>query len=210
MKNILFIDFNGVISYKPFWWSLEQKDPQIFEQINQFYFKDNIDLIKDWMKGARTSEEVCQKFCDETGYDYQLIYDTLKYDCRFIDIAHEVISKLRELKEYYHVILVTDNMDCFSRRTLDKNPNFDVFDDIFMSHIEWYFKKENNCQAFDRYISKYNAIVSNCILIDDSSNNCKAFEVYWWRIYNTKTKENVLDALEVVLENCKNNRVWQY
>ena len=48
-KNIVFIDFNGVISYKNFWFSLEKSNPIIYEEINEFLFGENIQIVKDWM-----------------------------------------------------------------------------------------------------------------------------------------------------------------
>ena len=51
-----------------------------------------------------------------------------------MDIAPQVIHLLRALKDYYYIVLVTDNMDCFRRRTVSyRQQDSQVFDYIFDS-----------------------------------------------------------------------------
>ena len=54
-KNIVFIDFNGVISYDKFWKSLEDEKHELHrfkEGIETFLFKDNKPILLDWMIGS--------------------------------------------------------------------------------------------------------------------------------------------------------------
>lgn len=62
--NILFIDFNGVISYKPFWYSWKDAKNNDYEIIQKVLFGENIELVKERMIGGKTSEEVCLFLAD--------------------------------------------------------------------------------------------------------------------------------------------------
>jgi hypothetical protein len=43
------MDFNGVISYKNFWFSLEKNNATVYEKINKVLFEENLEMVKDWM-----------------------------------------------------------------------------------------------------------------------------------------------------------------
>lgn len=73
-KNILFIDFNWVISYKNFWHSLEIKDNKTYESINNYLFKENINIVKDWMVWKYSSNEVCEYISNNLSLDFKYIY----------------------------------------------------------------------------------------------------------------------------------------
>ena len=60
-KNILFVDFNGVISYDPFWASLKNPSSSMHhlsEPIETFLFKNDIELVVGWVKGEYTTEQI--------------------------------------------------------------------------------------------------------------------------------------------------------
>jgi len=64
-KNILFLDFNRVISFDPFWKSLEVNNTELFNRIEDFLFKKNRQIIRDWMTGVYSSEDVHHIFSKE-------------------------------------------------------------------------------------------------------------------------------------------------
>ncbi len=142
--NILFIDFNGVISYKPFWHSWRDAKNNDYEIIQKVLFGENIELVKARMVGTKTSEEICLFLANYTTAGYEEVLETLTKDCKTIDISSAIIDQLVLLKPYYEIILATDNMDCFNRWTLPHNPIIaQTFNHIRDSYTHKHPKKED-------------------------------------------------------------------
>ena len=205
-KNIIFMDFNGVISYKNFWFSLEKNNATVYEKINKVLFEENLEMVKDWMLWKYQSEEICRFLSDNLNVDYNHIYDTFVEDCKNIDLSRKIRELLNELKNYYHIVLVTDNMDSFTKFIVKNNLDyFNVFDSIFNSADEWYFKVD----AYLKYINHYNSKIELSYLIDDSAWNCKKFSELWWKAMNVKWEEQVSQSLSIILKEVKRKQEWQ-
>lgn len=196
-KNIVFIDFNGVISYKNFWFSLEKSNPIIYEEINEFLFGENIQIVKDWMLWKYQFDEICKILSDNLNVDYNCVYDSFVEDCKNIDLSTKIRELLNKLKKYYYIVLVTDNMDSFTKFTVKNNLNyFNVFDSIFNSADEWCFKVD----AYLRYANYYSSKIELSYLIDDSVWNCKKFSELWGNAINVKGEEWALKNLDTILK----------
>ncbi len=202
-KNIIFIDFNWVISYKNFWHSLEENDKQTYEKINENLFGKNIQLVKDWMLWKYTSLDICKFISKETNVNCEYIYKTLIDDCKNIDLSYEIRKILEKLKKYYKIILVTDNMDCFDFTLKNNKDYFNIFDSIFNSAKEWFFKVD----AYLNYINKYKAQIKLSYLIDDSLWNCQKFNDLWWNSLHVKWEKTVIKELKSLLKKVKNR--WE-
>ncbi len=199
-KNILFIDFNWVISYKNFWFSLEKLDIDVYSFINDFLFVKNLTLVNDWMLWKYTSEEICRIIVKNANINivYEYIYNYLVNDCINIDLSKKILNKLLIMKKYFYIILVTDNMDCFSRFTVKYNKRyFKIFDEIFNSYNTGYFKN----QTYEKFIIKYDSKINLSYLIDDSINNCSFFESIWWNSLNLTWEKNIITWLNQILKN---------
>lgn len=206
-KNILFIDFNWVISYKNFWYSLEKKDEIVYTKINNFLFKENKEIVQDWMLWKCSSRYICEYLSKNLEINNKYLYKSLIEDCKNIDLSEEILLLLKKLKKYYSIVLVTDNMDCFSDFTVKYNPKFfKVFDWIFNSSQYWYFK--NN--AYTELIKKHKANINLSYLIDDSFNNCNKFEKLGGNSINPKWEKDVIKWLNKILSNAKNKWIWQF
>ncbi len=209
--NILFIDFNGVISYKPFWYSWKDAKNNDYEIIQKVLFGENIELVKERMIGGKTSEEVCLFLADYCSTWYEEILNTLIQDCKTIDISAAIMEQLRRLKPHYHIILATDNMDCFNRWTLPHHPIIaQTFDHIRDSYTHKHPKKEDGWKAFLSMIDERNAKIENCILIDDSKNNCKIFEQIGWQAFALNNENDVLAKLDSIYSTTQNKRLRQF
>lgn len=195
-KNILFIDFNGVLSFNNFWNSFKETHPEYFATIQQKLFIENLELVKSWMRWDVSAEVVCGYLSQFVGVSASSLLATLEKDCRDIDISPKSISLLDKLKTYYHLVLVTDNMDCFARRTVPDNKLLAVFDVIWSSAEHWTFKKENDGLVFSQFIAHFDAQTGNCILLDDSKNNTKVFSELGWISYCKNTEKDVVETLE--------------
>lgn len=204
-KNILFIDFNGVISFNPFWVTIKHPKHALhkhFSKIENFIFRDNKDMVVRWMSGKLTTEEVhdmLSKALLINPKDTQIIQDLFIEDCKNIDISEKILSRLRKLKKYYHVVLVTDNMDTFHRFTVPNNPQLiTVFDEIHDSYSRGRFKKTKDGELFLEICEKYGIPVKYCALIDDSKSNCACFSALGGRAHMPKNETEVLNILREI------------
>lgn len=214
-KNIVFIDFNGVISCDKFWKSLEDEEHELHkfkEGIETFLFRDNKPMLLDWMIGKYTSEDVHKMISDKLKMPYDAFFATFQEDCANIDISEKILKEADKLKRYYKVILATDNMDSFDRFSLPKNPLMtESFDEIDNSYNTKIFKTSDNGKYFLRKIAEAGAVISNCILIDDSEKNCNMFRSLGGMAFNVRGGENeVVKACEYILKRAASKWEWQY
>lgn len=211
-KNILFIDFNGVISYEPFWFSLKnnEKYSKDFELIENFLFKQNRKIISDWMLGGYSTEDVHNILQKELNIPAEII-SIFKKDCENLDISSKILQKVNELRKFYYCILATDNMDSFVRFTLPNRKELtESFDEINDSYTMKQCKSSFDGLYFKKKITEKRAIIENSILIDDSPNNCKVFESIGGQSYQVKNENDVLKALSSILSKVENKWEWQY
>lgn len=192
-NKILFVDFNGVISYNHFWSEFATEK----QAISHIF---GTDLVNEWMRGNKTSEEINEIFANVAGLDYESVLSSFIRDCEQIDLDETVLSLVSSKKDYIK-ILATGNMDSFDRWTLAKNPILkDSFDYIHNSANLKTLKTDNNGQYFLDTCQFFNANIVNCIHIDDSINICNIFNKLGGTAYNVTGSENVVNALKLVGE----------
>lgn len=211
-KNILFIDFNGVISYKPFWFSLKdnKKYSKDFGLIEDFLFKQNRKMVSDWMLGVYSTEDIHNILQKEIGIPPEII-SIFKEDCKNLDISSKILRKIDELRKFYYCILATDNMDSFVRFTLPSHQELvESFDEINDSYTMKQSKSSFGGLYFKNKIAERKSIVENSILIDDSSNNCSVFESIGGQSYQVKSEGEVLKVLSLILSKVENKWECQY
>lgn len=214
IKNILFVDFNGVVSYNPFWVSLRDQNHELHsfsDAIEKYLFKENISIVMDWMLGKYTAEQIHEILEREVGVPYEKLFPIFCEECRMIDISSRVLERIQKLRDSYYCILITDNMDSFERFTLENNPILkDSFDKIDNSYVMGRFKKSDDGLYFRDRIAEQGAIIENCILIDDSKNNCALFESLGGKIHTTKNEDAAVAALDSIHETTQSKWEWQY
>ncbi|OGH61272.1 MAG: hypothetical protein A2848_02410 [Candidatus Magasanikbacteria bacterium RIFCSPHIGHO2_01_FULL_50_8] len=202
-RNILFIDFNGVLSYNKFWFSLENVNhplSEYFQKIEFFLFKQHKDALVSWMRGEVTSEQVHALIAQNIGIDANDLYKIFIDDCAHIDISVEILTRVSTLRKYYHCILATDNMDSFHRFTLPHQPILSkTFDVIHSSALLGKCKADACGEYFLETIAACGAEVGNCVLLDDSAITCRIFSELGGQVYNTKTEQDAINALDLVI-----------
>ncbi|OGD63600.1 hypothetical protein A2160_01910 [Candidatus Beckwithbacteria bacterium RBG_13_42_9] len=205
-KSILFVDFNGVISYDPFWLSLTKPNHPLhkyYQKIENFLWGTDQQLLQDWMMGKYTSEEIHQIMEAKIGIPAKEILAVLRQDCARLDVSQKILNKLQDLKNTFHRILRTDNMDTFRRWTLPKHPEIeDAFDEIHCSYDLGSLKKDKGGIYYKKVASERGVALENCFLIDDSKSSCQLFESLGGKAFNTQTEQEVLDALDNLI--CQN------
>lgn len=202
-KKVLFVDFNGVISYGPFWASLinsEHPLHRFYELIEDLLFRseNKIEgLIDEWMLGKYTSEQVHQIIADRIGVSYHSLFEVFCEDCRRLDISKLILQEIQTLRKDWYCILRTDNMDSFYRFTLPANPHLaEAFDEIHCSYSLHQLKKTDGGKCFLTTTTNLGLRMDNAVLIDDSNNNCNLFEVLGGKAYRTQNEAEVIEILE--------------
>ena len=134
-------------------------------------------MVKDWMLGKYTSEEIHVILNQRLGVPYAELLEIFEIGCKNIDISVVILEKIQELRKNYYCILSTGNMDSFDRFTLPNNLILkESFDEIDNSYNLGIFKSTNNGQYFLEKAKKLRVEISNCVVIDDSAKICKIFE----------------------------------
>ncbi len=169
-KPILFVDFDRTICFERYWRSLS---PEKNEIVQSFLFGEDKALVKAWMKGAYTAEEVNKLVAQNIDMPYEELWELFVQDCKTMRVSSEVLEKLKELRSKYTVILITDNMDSFTRFTVPALQLDSVFDSITNSFVSKRPKNENQGKVFTEYAKTFDTPITSCFLLDDSVSTCK-------------------------------------
>ena len=197
MRPILFIDFDGTLCHDRFWRSIEASS---FQQIQNFLFSENKSVIQDWMKGVYSSEDINRLISKELNIPFEKIWKTFVADCESMTISKDILNRIEKLRKDYKTILITDNMDCFTRFTVPAQKLDSFFDSIVNSFENKKFKGHNEGEVFIQSADKTNTKVENCILIDNSKSACAVFSKLGGKSCFV-TSENTLDYWLEKLEN---------
>ncbi len=187
-KPILFVDFDGTLCHDRFWRSLPEEQ---YKKVQVRLFEEEKSYAEEWMKGKHTAEEVNQFLAEQLGIPFEEIWEIFVKDAETMNVSKDVLETIRKLQERYTTILVTVNMDSFSRFTVSALKLKDYFDHISNSYYEGKFKSDNEGEVFRDYIQKYSAPVDRSILIDDSTGACKTFRALGGIAYQVTTEEDI-------------------
>ncbi len=165
----LFIDFDGTICHDRFWRSLPASE---YEQIQQILFGKDSTRVRDWMCGAYTSEDICAFVAAKTNIPFDHLFETLAYDCSTMYIDPLILATIHELRTTFHTVLITGNMDCFSRYTVPSLHLTKHFDTIVNSADERQLKTDAGGETFQKYLQ---GNMSESFLIEDSPTTCDVF-----------------------------------
>lgn len=172
-KPILFIDFDGTLCFDRFWRSVQ---PEEMQKIQKLLFSCEKKIVQDWMKGVYTSEEINKRVADETGMPYEYLWHTFVQDCKSMYVDTRVLEQIHKLRNQYTVILMTDNMDCFTRFTVPTLHLDQYFDMIINSYTEKQLKNDNEGMLFQIVAERHSQTLDTAILIDNSEGGCKIFK----------------------------------
>ena len=187
-KPILFIDFDGTLCHDRFWRSLSEEQ---YKKVQSLLFEENMSFAEEWMKGKHTAEEVNQFLAEQLGIPFEEIWEIFVKDAETMSVPKDVLETIGKLRERYATILITVNMDSFSRFTVPALELSNYFDAISNSYFEGKFKSDNEGEVFRDYIQKYSAPVDRSILIDDSTGACETFRALGGVAYQVTTEEDI-------------------
>ena len=145
MKKILFIDFDGTICHDYYWRSLPGEQ---YKSIQKFLFQDRINIVMGWMRGEHTAEEINHLVADHLKISFESLWEVFIKDCKSMHVEQRILDKLTVLRSEYILILITGNMDSFSRFTVPALQLEEYFDIISNSFDEKLLKTDNDGELF--------------------------------------------------------------
>lgn len=172
MKPIIFVDFDGTINFEKLWNMLEMESYGIVQTL---LFGEDKSVIHKWMRGSCTSEEINLLVAQKIGLPYKSLWKIFVENCRNFKVSKNTLRQIKCLSDKFKTVLLTDNMDCFSRfiaPALSLNNHFDL---VVNSADTGLFKDDNNGEIFTRLINVHGARIEECILIDNSIKSCNRF-----------------------------------
>ena len=172
MRPILFIDFDGTLCHDRFWRSLSAEQ---YSKVQSFLFGEDQTHVQEWMRGNRTAEEINELLAEHLGIPPQQLWEVFIRDASSMKVPPESLTVINNLRNKYTTILITVNMDSFSRFTVPALRLNDYFDAISNSYDEGILKSDNGGEVFRKYIDKHQAPIATSVLIDDSSSACATF-----------------------------------
>lgn len=172
MKSILFIDFDGTLCHDRFWRNIDASN---FEKIQIFLFSENKIIVNEWMRGIHSSEHINKLISKELNVPFEKVWSIFVADCENMNAPNDVLNRIENLKKYFYTILITDNMDCFTRFTVPALKLNSFFDLIINSFDNKKFKSDNNGEIFVQIANERGAKIGDSILIDNSKGDCATF-----------------------------------
>lgn len=172
MKPILFVDFDGTLCHDRFWRSINKDN---FDKIQSYLFDRNRPLVNEWMRGDHPSEHINQLISKQLDLPFEKLWGIFVADCKSMAVSDDVLNQIKDLRSGFHTILITDNMDCFSRFTVPVLRLDSFFDSIINSSENKIFKKDNDGEIFLQITQEYGSKIESSILLDDSASTCSLF-----------------------------------
>lgn len=188
MKPIIFIDFDGTLCHDRFWRSLQIND---YNSVQHLLFNKDKSIIEKWMVGDSTSEEVNGYIAEHLKRPFEEVWENFVSDCKTMHVDQAVLQKINKLRAKYTLILLTVNMDCFSRFTVPELGLENYFDDISNSYYTKKTKTHKDGEIYKELASKHGASLINCYTIDDSISACDIFEKLGGKSYLVTTEANI-------------------
>jgi len=172
MKPILFIDFDGTLCHDRFWKNLDARD---LNKLQKFLFTKDSQLLKEWMRGRLSSERIVEICSKDLSIPYDYLWRIFVEECKTMKVPKESLDRISSLRLSFYTVLITDNMDSFSRFTapsLNLNRYFDIIANSADSGI---LKLDNDGFIFKTISAKLQSPLSVSILFDDSLKTCELF-----------------------------------
>lgn len=166
---MVFIDFHGTLCHDLFWRSLPGEHQA---RIQSFLARDGHAMLTPWMRGELSAEAVNHKVAEATGMPFQSVWASFVRECETMHIQATALKAIDRLRQDAVVLLVTDNMDCFSRFTVPALGLDRHFDGISNSSETGILKADGNGAIFRQLAEHWGMHEDACTLLDDSADAC--------------------------------------
>lgn len=171
-RPTVFVDFHGIICNDRYWRSLSTEQQRALQG---FLFQKNSHLVDEWMRGLHTAEAINEMVAAELDLSYDAVWTTFVADCRSMHVSPAILSRLRLLRPFANVVLMTGNMDSFTRFTAPALGLDGYFDMISNSFDEGRLKTDDGGSLFGQYADRFGTPIEQCVVIDDADDVCAVF-----------------------------------
>jgi FMN phosphatase YigB (HAD superfamily) len=177
--QVVFVDWHGVLSDSRFWRSV-QDHPAVTAQVDFDSALANLfssSAVDEWMRGRLTTHQVVGQFLVTDGDPrlVEFLAQQVVRECAESTTRRRLVQVLKSLRETHHLVLATDNMDCFSAALPGRRDLMSVFDDYLTSAEVGVLKAENPGRFFLPWLEEHNIPVEAAVLVDDRRKNCDRF-----------------------------------
>jgi FMN phosphatase YigB (HAD superfamily) len=148
------------------------------------------------MRGKYTAEEINNLVAERIGMSFEELWKLFVADCTTMQVSGTILGKLSSLRSKYVVILITGNMDSFSRFTVPALHLDEYFDHINNSFFEGKLKDDEKGAVFAKYADTLRTALERCFLIDDSARACESFKALGGTAYRITPERNIMSYLE--------------
>ncbi|MFH2041072.1 MAG: hypothetical protein ABIJ35_00980, partial [Acidobacteriota bacterium] len=187
------------MSHGKFWSVWEHVRPDLYATLQLKLFSEN-DLIDGWMRGQYDSETVCERLTSDLRVPAREVFDALILGCRKMVLDRGLVEQLGELSGACKIVLVTDNMDCFTRFTVPAQNLSKHFHDILNSCDLGRLKKDDGGRTFKEYLKKEGLDFSQSLLIDDSESACELFSALGGRSIKSRGVDHTISVLGLLCD----------
>ena len=196
-KKIIFLDWDGTICWSRFWESLIKSDVVFAQAVNKFFLYEK-EIVHNWMRGKIKSEQINVIISRKTGLSRAKVWREFVSNCEKMKIDKDIISLVKKVRKKHPVILVTGNMDCFTRFTVPALKLNEIFDDIVNSADIGYLKTDYDGRVFIDLLEKFDIDnISNAYLLDDSEKTCKIFNQLGGTAIKINSKKDTINHLKI-------------
>ena len=195
-KKIIFVDWDGTLSSSKFWHNLRNTNDNFAKKVDNFFSFEK-QIVNSWMSGLLTSEYINKLISGISGISEHVLWMELILSCENMEIRSNTVDLIQKVRLDNFVILVTGNMDCFTRFTVPALKLKDKFDLIVNSADVGYLKTDYNGKIFIDCLKKFGIDnIKQAYLIEDSLNTCNTFI----ELGGTAFKVNDIKETDVYLE----------
>ncbi len=197
MKPILFFDFDMTICRDRFWRSLGAYD---YDRIQTMISVDHAAMFEEWMRGKWTSEEINRFIANHLDIPYETLWDAFVTDAKTMYVAPETLERVAALRDKFHTVLVTINVDSFGRFTVPALGLDAYFDRIDNSSDHGRFKYDDDGALFADLARELAAPITDSFLFDDSPRNCEVFAKLGGTACQVDNDRTVVTYLDQLIE----------
>ncbi|MDO8570273.1 MAG: hypothetical protein Q7R97_01660 [Candidatus Daviesbacteria bacterium] len=161
-------DFDGVLCHYYFYHTLESTRPELYEFINVELFKNNRHLVKSWMRGKLSADDINRFLAERSSMEFNFYKNELIKSVKKMQLNQLLLDFLLKMKKNsVKVALLTDNMDVFDDITVPTKKLEKVFDHIVSSSKYKMLKGDNRGEMIDRTRDLLNEDYENILVLDD-------------------------------------------
>ncbi len=195
----VFVDWHGVLSSDPFWWTILANASHWFhERLSAevaHLFAERRPLVDAWMRGHVNAPAVVDTLAapQDGRCANEYLLRRLRADCARMRVREAILDAVQRLPQLTLLVIATDNMDCFAESVSRIRP-LRSFHGVLCSSDLGVLKAEDPERFFGSLVRSHGLEPRDTLLVDDSASNCAAFEKWGGRALQF-APETDLDAI---------------